>query len=896
MIGQTLSHYRITAALGAGGMGEVYRATDTTLGRDVALKILPPEVAKDPERLERFQREAHLLAALNHPNIAAIHGLEGVDRQPFLVLELVEGEDLRTRLARGAVPVDEALEIAEQVAEALEEAHSKGIVHRDLKPANVMLTSDGKVKVLDFGLAKAWAGDTPEGGSPSGALSQSPTLAHTGTVAGVVLGTAAYMSPEQARGKPVDKRADVWSFGVLLWEMLTGQALFAGDTVTDVIAAVVTKEADLDAIPVGTPRAVHRLLSRCLRKEPRKRLPDMGAARLELEDVRAGTADAPVPPEAGDGVVAAERRRVRLLRWALAAAGVVIAGMAVALAVTHLTKASVPPGAVHFMAEAPEGFRLADFGDLPVPSPDGRHVAFTGFLEGNRQLWIRTLDAPEARPLPATEGARFAFWSPDSAWIAFFTTTDLNKVRLAAGGVQRVCALPRGTPVGGTWGDDGTIVFSAGGASATLFAVAAAGGEARPLTALDESRGELGHWWPQFLPGGGGHFIFAVGSSQDQSDGLHLASLDAPEDRRLVLPGSSRVTYASGHLLFVRDATLFAQPFDPRAVQVSGEPVPVAQGVASFRSRADWGWFSASPSGVLAYREGGASAVQLAWVDRKGGRLETVGEPGPYGQIALSPDERRVALEMPGDEGLDLWVMDVARGVASRVTTDPADEGNPVWSPDGRELVYQKNATGGIDLFRKGLGRGASAEPLLESPGNDFPEDWSRDGRTLFYIIGAADGQAVWALPLADDGPPELVLKTGFRVAEPRLSPDGRWLAYISDESGRFEVYVEPFRRPGERVRVSVDGGGQPKWRNDGKELFFRPLGGPLMAVEVKDERERLEVGRPTELFDVGVTATATGTDYAVSSDGQRFLVKVPADEGSRTRIHVVTNWTSLLE
>jgi Tol biopolymer transport system component len=893
LIGQTLSHYRISAALGAGGMGEVYRATDTALGRDVALKILPPEVARDPGRLERFRREAHLLAALNHPHIAAIHGLEGVDAQPFLVLELIEGEDLKGRLERGAIPVDEALEIAEQVAEALEEAHSKGIVHRDLKPANVMLTPDGKVKVLDFGLAKAWAGDTPEGGSPSAALSQSPTLAHTGTVAGVILGTAAYMSPEQARGKPVDKRADVWSFGVLLWEMLTGQTLFAGDTVTDVIAAVVTKEPNLDALPAGTPRAVHRLLSRCLRKDPRKRLPDIGAARLELEDVRAGTADTPAPSDGGEGAAAAERRRVRRLRWALAAAGLVIAGMAVALAVTHLTKASAPQ-AVHFMADTPEGFRLADFGDLPVPSPDGRHVAFTGFLEGTRQLWIRPLDAPEARPLPGTEGARFAFWSPDSAWIAFFTASDLNKVRLAAGGVQRVCALPRGTPVGGTWGEDGTIVFSAGGTSATLFAVAAGGGEARPLTTLDESREEQGQWWPQFLPGGG-HFIFAVGSSRDQSDGLHLASLDAPEDRRLVLPGSSRVTYASGHLLFVRDGILFAQPFDPQGVEVSGEPAPVAQGVASFPSRTEWGWFDAAASGVLAYREGGTSAVQLAWVDRKGGRLETLGEPGPYGQIALSPDERRVALEVAGGEGLDLWVMDVARGVTSRVTTDPADEGNPVWSPDGRELVYQKNASGGIDLFRKGLGRGASAEPLLESPGNDHPEDWSRDGRTLLYIT-VADEQAVWALPLEGDGPPELVLKTGFHVAEPRLSPDGRWLAYISDESGRYEVYVEPFRRPGERVRVSVDGGGQPKWRNDGKELFFRPLGGPLMAVEVKDEGERLEVDRPTELFDVGLTVTATGTDYAVSADGQRFLVKVPADEGSRARIHVVTNWTSLLE
>jgi serine/threonine-protein kinase len=376
LIGQTLSHYRVTAALGAGGMGEVYRATDTNLHRDVAIKVLPPEVVQDPERLSRFKREAHLLASLNHPSIAAIYGLEEADGKPFLALELVEGEDLKERLARGAIPVDEALEIAKQIAEALEEAHGKGIVHRDLKPANVKLTPDGKVKVLDFGLAKAWAGEASGASSGQAALSQSPSLAHTGTIAGVILGTAAYMSPEQARGKPVDKRADVWSFGVLLWEMLTGRSLFAGDTVTDVIAAVVTREPDLVALPAQTPRTVRRLLSRCLRKDPRTRLPDMGAARLELQEAIAGTsAEAEATAALDEEAVRAERRGRTRERWAWAAVALVTAGLAAGFAFVHLTEVPAPRPAGRFVVEAPEGWTFVDFG-WPVPSPDGRQIVF----------------------------------------------------------------------------------------------------------------------------------------------------------------------------------------------------------------------------------------------------------------------------------------------------------------------------------------------------------------------------------------------------------------------------------------------------------------------------------------------------------------------------------------
>jgi Tol biopolymer transport system component len=711
--------------------------------------VLPPEVAQDEERLARFRREAHLLASLNHPNIAAIYGLEEANGKPFLALELVEGEDLKQRLARGAIPVDEALEIAEQIALGLEEAHAKGIVHRDLKPANVKLAPDGKVKVLDFGLAKAWAGDAAEGGSSSSALSQSPTLAHTGTAAGLILGTAAYMSPEQARGKPVDKRADVWAFGVLLWEMLTGRALFAGDTVTDVIAAVVTREPDLDALPAATPPAVRRLITRCLWKDPRRRLPDIGAARLELQTV------------------------------------------------------------------------------------------------------------------------------------------------------QRICAIPSTGNAGADWSKQGTILFSAGGLSGRIYSVAATGGEARPLTALDASRGENHHHVPQFLPDGR-RFLFLIGATQEENSGLYLASLEAPAERRQVARGWRRYAYADGHLPVARGGTLFAQPFDAKRAKLSGEPVAIASSVASWIENAAIGWFGVSPGGTLASLSGQrmTGMEQLAWLDRKGGQIRTVGAPGKYAQFTVSPDERNVALEIGDAAGeIDLWVMDLARGVASRVTTTPGYEGNPVWSPDGRSLAFNATRDKGVELHRKGLRASDPETVLTDSPDEDYPEDWSRDGRTLLFKRRSAENaESLWALPLTGGGDAVPVVNTGFPVDEPQLSPDGAWLAYISRESGRDEVYVEPFRRDGERVRVSTNGGGQPKWRGDGKELFYTTPDSRLVVVAVRTVGDRLGVDLPTDLFVIPGIRGTIYDDYAVSADGQRFLVKLPVEENRKPQLHIVTNWTSLLQ
>jgi eukaryotic-like serine/threonine-protein kinase len=908
MLDQTIAHYKVTAKLGQGGMGEVYRARDSRLNREVAVKVLPEMFAADPERMNRFSREAQVLASLNHPNIASIYGLEKVDGQQVLVMELVEGEDLSQRIARGTIPLDEAWPIALQIAEALENAHEKGFIHRDLKPGNVKVTPEGTVKVLDFGLAKA-LDPVRRASNPSAVdwIHSQPT-AFEATLPGLILGTAAYMSPEQAKGKSVDRRTDIWAFGCVLYEMLAGRPAFDAETVTEVLAAVITGEPEWSALPKATPPGIQNLLRRCLRKDPRQRLRDIGEARIAIAEALNGRTEAEVDLLSAWGQPPGSPQRFRRSRerWLWAAVALALGSVGAVLTVQRLTETPEPRPAARFVLDTPQDVAFWSFSSVAM-SPDGRHVAFIGVSPGGgRQLWLRSMESVEARALPGTEGALGGhFWSADSTSIAFAVERELRKVAVATGTVQRVCALPYGEFDGGTWSAEGTIVISHGWPRDRLYSVSGVGRELRPLTSLDESRGETSHLWPQFLPDGR-HLLFLVTSREAGHAGLHVISLEAPEERRLLRPEAARFQYAgTGHLLFVQGGTLLAQRFDARELVTTGEAVPIASDVGTFSENPSWGWFSASAAGRAAWLSGhGGSDVRLEWIDREGRRVGALGEPGRYGQIALSPDDRRVAVEVVNaDSQYDLWVFDVARGVGSRLTTDPGNERDPVWSPDSQAVVFSSDASGDQNLLLKGLQGSEPAAPLPggsgQSPGErDIAEHWSREGNTLIYMT-LGEERTFWALPMDGSGPPEALMKDGFEVDEPQVSPDGRWLAYISTESGRFEVYVEPFRRRGERVRVSTNGGGQPKWRGDGKELFYLS-NGAMMAVNVREGATGPEVGIPVVLVSAedlrAVTLAPDFDDYAVTSDGQRFLVKRMVEEGKRQRIHVLLDWPSLLE
>ena len=856
-------------------MGEVYRARDTKLNRDVAIKVLLPAVTNDPDRLARFSREAQVLAALNHPNIAHIHGLEESGDTRALVMELVEGPTLADRIAQGAIPLDEALPIAMQIADALEAAHEQGIIHRDLKPANIKVRDDGTVKVLDFGLAKAIE---PGVGARSSPVDEgnSPTITTPAmTRAGMILGTAAYMSPEQSKGRPVDQRSDLWAFGAVLFETLTGRRAFAGDDITDTMVAVLSKEPDWAELPKTTPAMIQKLLRRCLAKDRRQRLDSAADARLEIQDAIAASADTPHPT-----ADRAPRIRERLA-WASA-----VVGLALALAASWTT-------ARHAPSLGPE-MRL----DIATPptaaplslalSPDGHMIAYVATSDGQSRLWLRMLESGASRAIAGTDGAASPFWAPDSRSLGFFSDGKLRRVEVSGGSVQTLANAIGG--VGGTWSRDNVILFAALGRP--IFRVPATGGEPLELRRLTQQGSDFA---PHFLPDGRQFLYYVRGAPEIR--GVYVGGLDDTVETRRLLDSDAGAVYApSGHLLFVRAGTLFAQDFDLARLEVAGRPIPVAEHLLS---EADLG-FSASGTGSVAYRQSsGDPQEQFVWFDRSGKGIRRMGEPVSTGLAApsLSPDGERVGMYRSVDGNVDVWVLDTKRGVLSRVTSDAADDVSPVWSPDGGSIVFSSNRKGVQNLYRKSMTVGGSEELLLSTAERKTATDWSPDGHfVLFTSVGSKSGADIWAVSLDERATAFPVAQTTFDEHGGQFAPDGHWIAYQSNESGRAEIYIQPFPGPGSKRLISTNGGTQVRWRRDGKELFYVARDGHLMAASIRlaSTSQAPEVGTPVSLFAPPLGGAVAQGDprhqYMLSADGQRILVATVA-EAAVAPITIILNW-----
>ena len=888
-------------------MGLVYRARDTKLNRDVALKVLPDLFASDAERLARFTREAQTLASLNHPNIAHIHGLEESGGVRALVMELVEGDDLSERISRGAIPAEEALPMAKQIAEALEAAHQQGIIHRDLKPANIKLRADGTVKVLDFGLAKALApGQDPASGAQR---SQSPTITSPAmlTGLGIVLGTAAYMAPEQAKGREADKRSDIWAFGCVLYEMLTGRRPFDGEDMTDVLGAVVRLEPAWEALPSDVPAPVRTLLRECLVKDRRRRVGDIAAVIFVL-DHQAGVA--PTVPVA---------LRSKRIAWLVAALSMIamIAAAVVALQVSRsgtlvldlIQFTIAPPEKTVFGGPAAGGTGRA--AQLAI-SPDGRNIVFVASAQSAFQIWLRPLASGEARPIQGTEGGAFPFWSPDSQSVAFFAGGKLKKVAIAGGPSLELADATSGR--GGSWSRDGVIVFDRSGGSG-LFRVSSGGGVPTAVTTL--AKGEDAHRWPHFLPDGKHFFYTAVTGAccPPPTPGvIKIGSLVQADSAVALLQADSSAAYASGRVFFARDGTLMAQAFDPDTRQLAGDAVPVTARVSTEGSR--YVSASISKTGTLVYEPGGTlNPLQLTWFDRAGKILGTLGDGGMDVNPSLSPDQRQVAvaLRSGSPENLDIWTIDITRTSRNRVTFDVEPESWPVWSPQGTSIAFGSGALGGglpgtARLLLQTLANGSPAtETLLEAVGTPSrpcgprqcafaPTDWSADGRYLLYTFsGSFPATAdIWALPLFGDRKPFPVMQTEFSENLGAFSPDGRWIAYTTNETGQPNVYVQPFLRAGQKYPISPNGGRNPHWRADGSELFYLDAAGTMMAVPI-EATDAFAAGLPKTLFPAGVVSANQA--YAVTKDGQRFLVSTrPLSAGTTPQLTVIVNWTSTFQ
>jgi serine/threonine protein kinase/Tol biopolymer transport system component len=912
-----IGHYRVTARIGKGGMGEVWSATDTKLGREVAIKLLPGIFAGDSIRLARVRREAQLLASLNYPGIAAIYGIEENTENgaPALVMELVEGPTLADRIAAGPgsprtglgpwgggpgsprtglgpwgggpIPVDEALPILRQIAEALEFAHERGIVHRDLKPANIKITPQGQVKVLDFGLAKAMAPD-----EASADISNSPTLSLAMTEAGLLLGTAAYMAPEQAKAKHVDRRADIWAFGCVAYEMLTSHKAFDGETISDVLAAIIKGEPDWSALPATTPASIQRLLRRCLQKDVRQRLQAMGDARIAIEEALAGGAESGLSGEiaAGQRGISGKKSHLRrALPWALSG----IAFLSAAAAAWLLLQPKPQPGVIRFHVPPPENLELLAGGELSL-SPDGRNLVFVTASGAStpQALWLRSLDSLTAHQIPGTEGGFGPFWSPDSQQIGFFTNGKLEKISVTGGAPQTLCDTGG---YGATWNREGIILFAGQGG---LYSVPDTGGAPTLVLAPDPARHEASFSFTQFLPDGR-HFIFRKYDSVSNRFSLEAGSLDSKQVEDLGPIGSNALYAPPGYLFYLDQSTLMARPFNDRARRFTGPAVPEAQNVG-FITGSSYGYFSVSAAGVLAFQVAPAGATnQMAWYGRTGQKLGTAGQPNLYTNPALAPDGSRLAVGVGPHGSRDIWIYDLKRETASRLTFNPADDLDPAWSADGSRIFFSSNRAGQVDIYQQAANGLGMAQPVFQSKDqNKYLDDVSADGRYLLYDTGGgANGTDLWALPLFGDRKPfAFVQGSSFGAHSARFSPNGRFVAYDSNETGKMETYVQTFPQQTGKWQISPSGGLEAFWRRDGKELFYLTPDNQLMAVPVNTDAASSQAGIPKPLFQPQLVSIGNWRNiYVPSPDGQRFLMLTPASEAKPEPITVVVNWPALL-
>ena len=884
--GQTIAHYTITEKIGQGGMGEVYRATDTKLNRDVALKVLPEAFASDTQRMARFSREAQVLASLNHPSIAGIYGLEQEGSTNAIAMELVKGETLAARISKGAIPLEEALNIALQIAEALEAAHEKGIIHRDLKPANVIVTPEGTAKVLDFGLAKAMEPGT----SAEGDLSQSPTLTMQATQAGIILGTAAYMSPEQASGSSTDSRADIWSFGVVLFEMLTGQRLFTGESAVEVMSRVMRDEPDSALLPAATPAAIRKLLRRSLTKDRKRRLHAIADARFEIEEALSGAADVDAAVGVGGRVASGWSLP---LTWILLG---IIAALTAFVVLYPRTEGGPPRTVARFSIELPPEAPLAPAAAMPLGvgrkslalSPNGKLLVYVAYVEGRNLLYLRDMESGEYKPLPGTQNAHSPFFSPDAKWVGFFADDRLKKISLRGSETVVLCEATLGH--GGSWGKDGNLYFSTDYDSGVYW-IAASGG--KPEVVASKALLEDPLFYPYVLPHSKGVlFHFSRG-------GLGVLDLGSSKKKKVLGQGTSVEHVPTGHIVFTVRGKILAAPFDLDGLEVTGRPVLLLDGVRHEQNGP--AQFTVSQDGTFVFAEGpDASVGALIWVDRQGNEQPILGGPsGEHLEFPLSPDGKTIALSMADENGSDIWLYDTERRTSTRLTRDGSSS-FPVWSPNGTTIYYGSSISGVPNVYRIRVDGTKGSEQVTDGDMPLHPRSISADEKTLLLHRFTETGIDIWRLQLAGEngaekrsGEPIPFLTTSSLELFPEFSPDGRWVAYTSDETRSWEVYVTRYPGPGGKVRISDAGGEEPVWSHDGRQLFYR-IGSQWFVVDITPG-EDFRAGRPRLAFE-GSYINTWGISYEVGLDGKRFLV-VKGSEQNRTltRFSVITNFFELI-